>query len=415
MSRALNRLSHLFVKNAKEPGWHADGGGLYLRITPAGGRKWVFVFHSHGSRKEMGLGGAGTVGLADARLLAVKARKAVAEGLDPAAVRRAIKAAGAPPTFGVVAEEVIASLEPGWRNKKTAAQWTASLTQHAPNVWKLPVDQVTTDDVLKALSKIWNSHPETASRVRGRIERILDAAEARGLRSGKNPAQWRGHLAVLLPKRRKLARGHHAAMPFPDVPAFLVDLKARPALAARALELTILTVSRTSEVLGATPHEFDLDAGIWTRPARRMKAGLEHRVALTARGVEIVRALAEGLGPDDYLFPGQRRKKGDNNPRPLSNMSMDMLLRRMGHDDVTVHGFRSSFRDWAGETTNFPRELVELALAHKVGDETERAYRRGDALERRRKLMEAWAGFCARPVGGNVRSFGDRRRRTQEG
>jgi len=246
--------------------------------------------------------------------------------------------------------------------------------------------------VLGVLAPIWQTKQETASRVRGRIERVLDAAKAKGLRSGENPARWRGHLDHLLSKRRKLARGHHPAMPYPDVPAFMAALGERDAVAALALRFTILTAARSGEVLGARWSEIDRTTKTWVVPAERMKAGREHRVPLTDRACEILDAL-QAVRSGDYVFPGQPQG------RPLSSMAMEMLLRRMKVESATVHGFRSSFRDWAGEATAFPREIAESALAHTVGDATERAYRRGDALEKRRLLMDAWARFVGAEQG----------------
>ena len=252
-----------------------------------------------------------------------------------------------------------------------------------------------TRDVLKVLSPIWLTKSETASRLRGRIERVLDFAKVRGWRTGDNPALWRGHLKSILPARQRLARGHHAAMPYRDVPAFLQALQGKEALAARALEYLILTAARSGEVLGATWEEIDFDAAVWTVPAARMKAGREHRVPLSARAVAILKALHE-VRISDFIFPGQA--KG----RPLSGMAFEMLMRRMKADAFTPHGFRSAFRDWAGDATSFPREVAEQALAHRVGDATERAYRRADALEKRRRLMVAWADYCGTVRGGNV-------------
>lgn len=262
------------------------------------------------------------------------------------------------------------------------------------------MDAVTTEDVLAVLKPIWAVKPETASRTRGRIERVLDAAKAKGLRTSENPARWKGHLALLLPKRQKLYKGHHPAMPFEEVADFISQLRARPAPAARALELLILTASRTGEVIRAERSEFDLAKRVWTVPAGRMKGKVEHRVPLSDAAVEVVKtALADGdefakLNPQAetrWVFPGPTGAK------PMSNMAMMMLLRRMGHDAVSVHGFRSTFRDWAGECTNFAREVVEAALAHQIGNEVERAYRRGDALEKRRKLMDAWSRYVDTP------------------
>jgi integrase len=254
------------------------------------------------------------------------------------------------------------------------------------------VDEVTTEDVLAVLRPLWSRTPETASRLRGRIERVLDAAKAKGLRTGENPARWRGHLDVLLPRRRRMTRGHHAALPFEQLPAFLERLRVRPAVAARALEFTILTAARTGETLGARWSEIDMASGVWTVPAERMKARTEHRVPLTPAALAILKEVRPLLGTanDGLVFPGQKRG------RPLSQMAMVMLMRRMEVADYTVHGFRSTFRDWAGDATNFAREVVEAALAHTVGNAVERAYRRSDAFAKRQRLMEAWAGYCAK-------------------
>lgn len=342
----------------------------------------------------MGLGGLKAVTLARARELAGEARANLQAGVDPIEAKN--KAPVAVPTFGEEADDFILAMGPQFRNAKHLDQWKMTLKVYAALLRSKRVDEISTADVLEVLKPIWLTKPETAARLRGRIERVLDAAKVRGHRSGENPALWRGHLDKLLPKRRKLTRGHHAAMPYGDVPAFVADLRKREAMAARALEFTILTAARSGETFGATWKEIDFDAALWTIPAERMKAGREHRVPLTPRAVEILNEVA-GLGaePDAYIFPGQREG------RPLSTMAMDMILRRM-KVDVTVHGFRSSFRDWAGEETAFPRDVAEAALAHVVGDQTERAYRRGDALEKRRKLMAAWADFCEPKKPSNV-------------
>jgi integrase len=394
MGRAIHKLTTRQVETIAKPGRHSDGGGLYLVVSKEGRRKWVFISIRNGKRQDMGLGSAakGAVSLAKAREAAALAREAVAAGRDPIAARRAAARDGARlPTFGQVADELVTSLTPEWRNEKHRAQWAMTLTKYAAPLRDIPVDRVATDDVLRALKPLWTTRPETASRLRGRIERVLDAAKALGHRSGENPALWRGHLANLLPRRQKLTRGHHAAMPYGEVPAFVGRLREREALAALALEFTIVTAARSGETYGARWSEIDLDSRVWTVPAARMKGGREHRVPLTERAIEIVDEVAKlrstGV-PDGLVFPGRRPG------RPLSVMAMEMLLRRMGQDGVTVHGFRSSFRDWAGECTSFPREIAEAALAHVVGDQTERAYRRGDALEKRRGLMEAWASFC---------------------
>jgi integrase len=290
-----------------------------------------------------------------------------------------------------MADEVVAALSPGFRNQKHCAQWTSTLATYAAPLRTMPVDTVSTDDVLSVLKPIWTVKPETASRVRGRIEKVLDAAKAKGFRAGENPARWRGHLDHLLPRPSKLTRGHHAAMPYEEVPAFIASLRERDALAAVALELCILTAARSGELLGMRWDEIDLQNALWSLPAGRMKAGRPHRVPLSTPAVAILRTL-EGSKRTEFVF-------ADHAPgKPLSNKAMDMVLRRMGVD-VTVHGFRSSFRDWAGNETPSPREVVETALAHVIGDKAEQAYRRSDALEKRRKLMEAWAAYCtAAPV-----------------
>lgn len=416
MARHVNRLTSRSVATLKEPGLHADGGGLYLRVDRPrknaftgedipGAKRWVFIFHWRSKRVEMGLGSAGTFDLKDARQAALDARKLVGRGVNPVEARKL----GRPdvPTFGAVADELMASLEPTWRNAKHHEQWKTSLERYAKDLRPKAIDAVTTEDVLEVLKPIWSEIPETASRTRGRIERVLDAGKAKGWRTGENPARWRGHLALLLPKRQRLTKGHHPAMPFDAAPAFFADLRARPAIAARALEFTILTAARSGETRGAVRSEIDLSNNLWIIPPERMKAGKEHRVPLSPRAVEIVEemdrlALAQAElqrskpQPERLIFPGQRHG------RPLSDMAMDMLLRRMGQEAWSVHGFRSTFRDWAGESTNFPREIIEAALAHQVGGSVERAYRRADALEKRRKLMEAWASFLARPFGRNI-------------
>src|SRR5262249_14658123 len=289
-------------------------------------------------------------------------------------------------TCGECADQVIDAMRRSWRNRKHVAQWEMTLRDYAAPLRRLPVDKITTDDVLSTLKAIWSKKPETASRLRGRIERVLDAAKAQELRNGENPARWRGHLDQLLPKRQQLTRGHHAAMDYADVPAFIADLQGRQATAALALEFAILTAARSGEVLGARWAEFDLERAIWTVPAARMKAGREHRVPLSRRALKIVKTLHEARD-SDFVFPGQKAGK------PLSVMALEMVLRRMSIEDATVHGFRSAFRDWAAECTNFTNEVCEAALAHVIENKAEAAYRRGDLFDKRRKLMEAWAGL----------------------
>ena len=398
MAREMNRLPPRAAATITEPGRHADGGGLYLVVGQGQSRKWVFRFKWHGRLVDMGLGAAASVTLAKARERAGDARKLLVDGINPLEAKRADQTV---PTFGEMADRLVADLGPQWRNEKHRAQWKTTLEKDAAKLRPIPVDKVETADVLAVLKTIWSTKPETASRLRGRIERVLDAAKAKGFRSGENPARWRGHLDHLLPKRQKLTRGHHAALPFEKVPGFITELRAREAVAAMALEFAIYTAARSGEVRDATWAEIDLAAKVWTVPADRMKAGREHRVPLSARAVEILekaRDLSSGE-PDAVVFPGI--KSGSS----LSDAAFDRLLKRMGFKsgELTPHGFRSSFRDWAGEASTFPRELAEAALAHVVGDATERAYRRGDALEKRRKMMDAWARFCEpKAAGSNV-------------
>ena len=394
MARKINRLNARAVATITELGRHADGGGLYLSISPNGGRRWVFLYRWHGKPTEIGFGSARDVTLARARELAGQARTKLAEGINPKDARR--PSGGA--TFGECADRVIEAMRPSWRNSKHAAQWEMTLRDYAAPLRRLPADTITTDDVLSVLKPLWSNKPETASRLRGRIERVLDAAKAQGLRSGENPARWRGHLDQLLPKRQRLMRGHHAAIAYAKLPAFLANLQSRQATAAQALEFAILTAARSGEVLGARWDEFDLDHAVWTVPAERMKAGREHRVPLSRRALKIVKALHEAHD-GDFVFPGQKPGK------QLSVMALKMVLRRMKIDDATVHGFRSAFRDWAAECTNFTNEVCEAALAHVIENKAEAAYRRGDLFNKRRKLMEAWAAYCAAPKAGKVIAF----------
>lgn len=393
MARHVLRLTALGAKNLKAAGLHADGGGLYLRIASGtkGGKRWVFIYRRPKDRKrcEIGLGGtSGTapVSLSDARQRAKAAGELLAKGLDP---KEAKATRARVTTFGEVAARHIETMGASWRNPKHRAQWEMSLKDYAAALRGKPVDQIGTADVLEVLTPIWQTIPETASRVRGRIEAVLDAAKAQGLRSGENPAAWRGHLKGLLPARQKLARGHHGAMRWQDVPAFIVALRLRDGLASLALEFLIYTATRSGEVRGACWAEIDIGEGIWTIPAARMKAGKVHRVPLPVRALAILETVTPLRRDDDLIFPGQ------SIGRPLSDMTLAAVLKRMNVKGATPHGFRSAFRDWAGDTTPHPRELIEEALAHVVGNAVERAYRRSDALEKRRALMDDWAACLA--------------------
>jgi integrase len=382
------------VETAK-PGKYGDGANLYLVVSKTGARKWVLRFTWRGQPKEMGLGSAASVPLADAREKAASARRKIAQGLNPIDER---KRDDDIPTFGEMADDVREALSAGFRNEKHKAQWKSTLETYAAPLRAKPVDTIATDDVLAVLKPIWTTKAETASRVRGRIEKVLDAAKAKGFRGGENPARWRGHLDHLLSRPLKLSRGHHAAMPYEEVANFIAKLWTREATAALALELCILTAARSGEILGMRWSEIDFDKKIWTVPANRMKAGREHRVPLSPRADTILHELQK-VKTSEFVLPGQARNK------PLSNMAMEMMLRRMKIDNATVHGFRSSFRDWAGNVSNFPRELIETALAHVIGDKAEQAYRRSDALEKRRKLMDAWAAYCSGLTNGTVVAF----------
>ena len=387
-SRARNKLHVKQVASLTRVGVYSDGGGLYLRVRPSG-RSWVFIGTLNGKRQEMGLGSDLDVTLAQAREKAAAARALVLEGKHPRASRtKATVAVEASVSFGVFSKEWVASVEDGFRNPKHRQQWRNTLTTYAAPIADVPIDAVTTEQILGVLQPIWLSKPETASRVRGRIERVLDAAKAKGLRYGENPARGRGHLDLLLPKRSKAGVKHHAALPFAEIADFMVQLHGRPATAARALEFTILTAARSGETRGATWAEIDLDQNVWTVPGVRMKASATHQVPLSAPAQAVLRALKpDDAKPTDLVFPAPRGGA-------LSDMAMAQLLKRMGRTEITVHGFRSTFRDWAGETTTFAREEVEMALAHTISSATERAYRRGRALEKRRDLMDAWALYC---------------------
>jgi integrase len=389
-----NRLSARTVISKKRRGRYSDGDGLVLQISKWGTKSWIFRYERDGRDRHMGLGSVSTVSLAMARAAAQKCRQLLLERRDPidqrnAELRQRLLEAAKHVTFKECGEGYIAAHQAGWRNAKHRGQWTSTLFTYAyPAIGDLSVASIDTPVVLKCLEPIWKTKPETANRLRGRIESILNWAAVRGLRAEDNPARWRGHLDKLLPApgRVRPAR-HHPAMRYADLPLFMMELRSQEDISPRALELTILNALRTGEVIGARWSEIDFAAKIWTIPAERMKAGREHRVPLSKRAIEIL----DGLPRGKCLFPGR-------DGRPLSNMAMLKLLERMGHSDVTVHGFRSTFRDWAADTTSYPNHVVEMALAHTIGDKVEAAYRRGDLFLKRRRLMEEWARYCARPV-----------------
>lgn len=382
MPRTLHRLSPRTVTTLTRPGVYADGGGLYLRVKSETSRSWIYVWHDQGRRRETGLGSPPAIGLARARGRAQEVREIIADGGDPVLNRRARRQI---PTFGAAADAYIEARKSTVRSAKSVARWKRMLgaNGYAAGLRSLAVDRISMADVYATLKPHWDQRPNSAGLLRGYIETVLDIAQVNGHRSGDNPAAWSGRLEHLLPARQRLTRGHHAAMPFNQVPAFMAKLADLSSIASRALEFTILTAVRTSETLLARWTEIDLEQSVWTIPSERMKAGKEHRVPLAPA----TKAILRGLPKDgEYVFPGNRAG------RPLSNMAMQMVLRRM-EMEVTVHGFRSSFRDWAGEATETSREVAEAALAHSVGDGVELAYRRGDAFNKRAKLMIEWAGY----------------------
>ena len=394
----LHNLSDVTLRSQLVPGRYGDGGGLYLRVAPSGQKSWVFRYRVNGCQRDMGLGGYPAVSLKVARAKAAECRDMRARGLDPLDEREkqdqaAKEFAARAATFKECCDAYISGHEAGWKNSKHRQQWRNTLATYVhPTFGALPVQSVDTALVFKVLEPIWRNKPETAGRVRCRVESILDWAKVRGYRDGENPARWRGHLEHMLPERSKLrAVRHHAALPFDEMHGFVAALREREGVAARALEFLILTAARTGEVLGARWPEMDEAARAWIVPADRMKAGKEHRVPLTGRALAILDLVWPLRSGGAFVFPG------DIAGKPLSNMALLVLLRRMKQDDVTAHGFRSTFRDWAAERTAFPREVAEMALAHAIGNDVEAAYRRGDLFEKRRALMEGWQTHCETP------------------
>jgi integrase len=415
MGRHFGKLKALTVARVKAAGMYSDGGGLYLQVTSSGARSWIFRYWTQdrdptsgepvrdemgkvrGRSREMGLGSFVVVGLEDARELAHEYRRLHRQGVDPIDARRTHKTQAAinaakSISFAKCATDYIKAHRAGWSSAKHALQWESTIKTFAePIIGALPVQAIDTALVMKVLGPVWTEKPTMASRLRGRIEAVLDWAKVHGYRSGDNPARWRGHLDKLLPAHSKIrAVEHYAALPFAELPAFMIALRAQPGIGVRALEWTILTAARTKETIGARWNEIDLKARQWTVPAERMKAGREHRVPLSDAAIVLLQNM-EPQENDAFLFPGRQRGVG------LSSLVMLGVLERMGRSDLTTHGFRSTFRDWAAERTNFPNHVVEMALAHTIGDRNEAAYRRGDLFDKRRRLMGEWAKFCLSP------------------
>ncbi len=399
----INRLTALQVQKLSKPGYHADGAGLHLCVKATGGKSWIFRYRYGGKEREMGLGPLHTVSLAEAREKALAQRKMLLDGVDPLAAKHASEvqrklAEASVITFDTAATSYIASHRAGWKNEKHAEQWTNTLTTYASPVFgSLPVADITTPLVLRVLEPIWTTKTETASRVRGRVEKILDWCKTQGYRTGDNPAAWRGHLENLLSAPQKTKKvEHHPALPWREVGAFMQELRTMPGTAALATEFIILTNCRTSEAINATWAEFDLGEKRWTIPAERMKAAKEHVIPLSEPALAVLQRLKAEAKEGEFVFPGGKKNTA------LSNMACLALLKRMGRGDLTVHGFRSSFRDWAGEATAHPREVIEHAMAHQLKDKAEAAYARGSLLARRRVLMADWAQYCAQPAATGV-------------
>lgn len=390
-----NKLTQLQINRLKEPGMHGDGAGLWLKVTEGGSKSWVLRYAFNGRERWTGLGPFPDVSLAEARDKAMEWRRQVRQGSDPMQVKRAAVAAvraeqAKAVTFDWCAERYIEAHRAGWKNAKHADQWSSTLKTYAGEViGKTDVALIDTPHIMRVLEPIWHTKAETASRLRGRLEAILDWATVRRYRSGDNPARWKGHLDMLLPARSKIAKAKHfAALPWRDMKPFMAELRQQNGVGALALQFTILTAARSGEVRGMTWGEVDLNHGLWVVPAERMKAGKEHRVPLSNAALALLRQMKEvRLADTDIVFPSVRDHK------PLSDMTLTAVLRRMQRTDVTVHGFRSTFRDWAAEATHYPQEMAEMALAHIVGNKVEAAYRRGDMLEKRREMMDEWAAF----------------------
>ncbi|MBV1700631.1 MAG: integrase arm-type DNA-binding domain-containing protein [Hyphomicrobiales bacterium] len=385
----MGKLTNAGVLAAKT-GKIGDGDGLWLVTSKTGRKSWVLRFKIAGKSHEHGLGAFPVVGLKEARERALDGKRLISAGSNPIIEHRIAQGlpASTGPTFGQCADDFITRKAPGWRNAKHAAQWRSTLLAHASTIQSTPVDEVTTKMVVHLLTPIWSTIPETASRLRGRIEQIIGAAKMLHPElnwQGENPARWTGHLEHILPAPKKLSRGHHDALPYSDLPSFMANLRKRGGMAALALEFTILTAARSGEIRGATWQEMDLERALWTVPASRMKSGREHCVPLSAPALKVLDYVKDAR-TGDLVFPGLRGGT-------LSDASLLAVLRRM-EVEATAHGFRSSFRDWVANETEFARELAEESLAHVIASKVEAAYRRGSAIEKRRVLMNAWAQYC---------------------
>ena len=409
MARQVEQLTVKGVQGKRKPGYHADGAGLYLQLSRSGSKSWVFRYMlktlsntGKPMSREMGLGSYPTISLLEARQKAAEQRKRLDQGVDPIEARNAQRLQetleqGRSKTFAECATAYIEAHRAGWRNAKHADQWTNTLETYAnPIIGNLPVQAIDTGLVLRVLEPIWKTKTETATRVRSRIELVLDWAKVRGYRDGDNPARWRGHLDKMFPKRSKVAPvKHHEALPYGEAGVFMKELRSREGMAPKALEFIILTAARVSEAVNAKWDEFDLQRKLWIVPAERMKAHREHRVPLSDAAIRLLKELKDEK-QSDYIFPGWKVNT------PLTGAACLKLLHDMGRDDLTTHGFRSTFRDWAAEQTSFPSRIAEAALAHVVGDKTEAAYQRGDLLDKRRLLLQAWADYCARAKSAKV-------------
>ncbi len=400
---ATNKLNDRKVRTASK-GRYGDGGGLWLTVTTTGHRKWTFRFTFDGKRREMGLGSYPTVSLAAARESALECKRKVFQGIDPINDRRSHVTTI--PTFESCAASYIFAHRHEWKNRKHAKQWVRTLRTYAqPVIGKLPVDHIDTENILRALSPIWKEKTETAKRVQGRIEKVLDYATVKGYRDSTNPARWRGHLDTLLARPTKVKKTeNHPAMPYENIPEFMDELRATEGISALALRFLILTATRTNETLKAKWDEFDFDKQVWCIPSSRMKAGKEHTVPLTDEVIDILNSVPRFVG-NPYVFAGNALGK------PISNMAMLQLMRRLGYGingsrgHYVPHGFRSTFRDWAGETTSFPSDVCEMALAHTIKNKAEAAYRRGSLLAKRVELMQAWNHFVNPTRNNNIVSL----------